>query len=467
MSVEAVEGVVRSLVVALMSGLLYFPGHRRVVRATEEVVAALEGHFESQPLLVLGIREGLLIFEGRPLYDLSIYAHRLIRTLREREAWGLRFERGVTVEEVRRLVEVLLESPSASAEVINGELSQQGVTRVALEVQPVVERGVAMEGIGPGEAGKALEGEEISREIYTSAMAVLQDIMVELRQGEQASFSQANEVAAVLAEAMETHRTPLIALTAVKNYDEYTFNHSVNVCIYTTALAEGLAADPQEVVRIAQAALLHDVGKILIADEILYKPGRLSEAEWRVMRQHPLVGAKILVEAQGVDELAVNVAFGHHLRHDRGGYPEVTGQVEIDPVTELVNVVDVYEAVAAKRPYKKPVAPERVAELLLDGSGRDFNPVCVEAFLGCLGAYPPATRVLLENGCQGEVVSTSPEDPFHPRVRVTRDPEGESVRGGEVVDTAERDEAGGYRCEVVRSVPRPEPALNGPGEEVG
>jgi len=449
-SQEVVEQVVRALVVALMNGLLYFPGHRQVARATEDVVDALAPYFERQSLLVLGLREGLIIFEGEPQYDLSIYAHRLIRALREREAWGLRFERGVTVEEVRRLVEVLLDATPASVEDINGQLQQEGVTRLALEEQPVAERGVTTRSLG--EAVEGLGSMEIGREVYTSALAVLQDIMVELRHGERASFSRAGEVAVGLAEAMETHRTPLIALTAVKDYDEYTFNHSVNVCIYTTALAQGLATDSQEIVRIAQAALLHDVGKILIADEILYKPGRLSEGEWEIMRRHPVVGAKILVEAQGVEELAVNVAFGHHLRHDRQGYPDVHGEVRLDPITELVNLVDVYEAVTAKRPYKDPFPPERVTEMLLDGSEGEFNPVCVEAFLACFGAYPPGTVVELGSGERGEVLTANPEHPFHPVVRVTHDPEGEPVTGVETVDTAERDEADHYRSEVARSL---------------
>lgn len=448
MTVEAVERVVRALMVALMNGLLYFPGHRRVVEAAGEAAEALEAYFDGQRLLVLGIREGLLIFEGKPLYDLSIYGHRLIRTLRDHQAWGLRFERGVTSAEVRRLVEVLLEAKEASASDLNGQLAQEGITRLALETQPLAERGVT----GAAGAVEALADEEVSRELYTDALAVLQDIMVELRRGERASFSQANEVAAGLAQAMEAHRTPLVALTAIKNYDEYTFNHSVNVCIYTTALAEGLTTDPQEVVRIAQAALLHDVGKILIADEILYKPGRLSDGEWQVMRQHPVVGAKILVEAQGVEELAVNVAFGHHLRYDRKGYPQVSGEITLDPITELVNVVDVYEAVTAKRPYKKPFPPERVTELLLEGWGRDFNPVCVDAFLSCFGAYPPGTRVLLTDGCRGQVLEANPQDPFRPLVRLTHDPEGEALAEPRVVDTAARDQGGQYRLAVAKSL---------------
>jgi len=472
---EAVEQVVRALVVALMNSLLYFSGHRRVREATETAVRALDTYFQDQPILHLGIRENLLIFEGRPLYDLSIYAHRLIRAIRDQGAWGIRFERGVTAEEVRRLVEVLLrpsagsaapkptaqgepvapeagaedatgrqQAPGGSAppkaETVNDQLRQEGITRVALETQPLVERGV----VGPTaaeSAARAMGGEEVSRSLYTTALGVLQDLMVELRQQTKPSFRDANAVAQGIAEALDSQRTPLIALTAIKDYDEYTFNHSINVCIYLTALARELTTDPREILRIAQAGLLHDVGKILIADEILYKPGSLSDAEWQVMRQHPLVGAKILVEAEGVDELAVNVAFGHHLHYDRKGYPQVAGDITIDPITELVNVIDVYEAVTAKRPYKQPFPPERVTKLLLEGSGTFFDPICVEAFVRSFGVYPPGTRVLLANGCRAEVLSVNPNRPFDPVVRLTHDPEGQPVEGVEVVNTASEEPA--------------------------
>jgi putative nucleotidyltransferase with HDIG domain len=458
---EVVEDLVRALVVALMNSLLYFSGHRRVEEATEAARRALDTYFQDQPVLVLGIRENLLIFEGRPLYDLSIYAHRLIRAVRNLGAWGIRFERGVTAEEVRRLVEML--SPSSAAttplkyapetrpgapdadedggpgrrqapgaeaaargETVNDQLRQEGITRVALETQPLAEREV----VG------WVAGGEVSRSLYSTAISVLQDLMVELRQGRSPSFHDANEVAQGIAEALASERTPLIALTAIKDYDEYTFNHSVNVCIYTTALARELTTEPRDIIRIAQAALLHDVGKILIADEILYKPGSLSDAEWQVMRQHPLVGAKILVEAHGVDELAVNVAFGHHLHYDRKGYPQVAADITLDPITELVNVIDVYEAVTAKRPYKDPFPPERVTKLLLDGSGTIFDPICVDAFLRTFGVYPPGTRVLLASGYRAAVLSVNPDRLFDPVVRLTHDPEGRPVEGGEVVNTA-------------------------------
>jgi len=451
MGLDAVERVVRGLVVALMNGLMYFPGHRRVVEATDEVVSALDSYFQEHPTLLLGIRERLLILEGKPLYDLSIYAHRLIRAVRDRGGWGLRFHQGVTATEVRRLIELLLSGTEGSAATTNGELRQSGVRRVALEERPLAEPG-AESTSGTARAVEALSGQQMSRNLYTDALAVLQNVMVQLRRGDSVSFGAASEIATGLAEAIQTTPAPLIALTAVKNYDEYTFNHSVNVCIYTSFLAELFTTSAEDLVHVAQASLLHDVGKVLIADSILYKPGKLSEKEWEVMREHPLVGAKILLEAEGVHELAVNVAYGHHLRHDHQGYPVPFGEVTLDPVTELVTVADVYEAVTAKRPYKKPVPSEVAAKILLDGAGGEFNALCVEAFLRFFGAFPVGTTVELASGARGHVLASNPVDPFRPVVRLTHGPDGHPLETGQLIDTAERDEAGTHPDTIVHSL---------------
>ena len=112
-----------------------------------------------------------------------------------------------------------------------------------------------------------------------------------------------------------------------------------------------------------------------------------------------------------------------------------------------------YEAVTAKRPYKKPFSPERAASMLLEEAGTAFNPLCVEAFLSCFGVYPVGCRVWLEDGCEAQVVSTSPSDPFRPRVLVTHDPAGQPVVNGGMIDTAERDSVNAYVHPIVRSAP--------------
>lgn len=451
MDIEIVEQFVRSLVVALMNGVLYFPRHRRVVEAVGEAVRVLEGYFKGKPALVLGIWEGLLIFEGRPQYDLSIYAHRLIRAVQEQGGHGLRFSQGVTAEEMVCLVEVLLGPAIGTVGEAKALLRQKGVSYVDLEERLPAE---SLERKIRNTAGavQTLLDHKVSRDAYTGALDALQNVMVGLRRSGEVSFMPVNEMAERLAHAMQANRERLLALTAIKDYDAYTFNHSVNVCIYTTALAQSMDAPADELVSIAQAALLHDVGKLLIPEEILYKPGRLSGPEEQIMRQHPLLGAKILTEAEGVHELAVNAAFGHHLRYDRRGYPGCSREIPLDPVTEYINTIDVYEALTAKRPYKKPFSPEEAADILLRGAGSEFNPKCVVTFFRFFGVYPSGTPVRLKDGTKGRVASANPGDPFHPMVCLTHSAEGEPVESEEIVDTGKRNSRGEYHRSIVGSI---------------
>ena len=477
MSSETVGTIVQSLLVALMHAVVYFPEHRRVADAADATVAMLDTYLREHDRFVLGIVKGLLIAEGAPLYDLSIRARRLMDAVAEHGGFGLRFERGVAPEEITALIKVLLGSRASSAREVNALLAQQGVVHVALEVKALREASAQEHDVAAaGESGAAhqapaharedagaaaFERDEASVDLYSWALGGICDFIGNLKRDRKTGLTQTHEIAVGLTEALAKDPNGLVAMASVKDYDSYTFHHSVNVCIYTTALAEQLTTDTQELVGIAQAALLHDVGKILIPDAVLFKRGALTDAEWEVMRQHPALGAKILMGASGTTELAINVAFGHHLRHDQKGYPRLAGPITLDLVTQLVNVIDVYEALTAKRPYKKAFSPERAADVILKGAGSEFNPLCVDMFLRYFGIFPPGTPVRLDDGSDGVVTTANPCDAAHPRVQVTRGPGGETPEHVMIVDTAERTPSGAYRTEIVSSLaglPTPEPA---------
>jgi HD-GYP domain-containing protein (c-di-GMP phosphodiesterase class II) len=449
--IQVVERLIRAMVVAIMNGMLYFARHQRVVEAVEEAIFVLETFFAERDEFVLAMKEELLVYEGKPLYDLSVFAHRFIASLTELNAHGIRIQSGVTADELLALLEFLLKPKGVRASDANAQLRQQGITRVLFEERPVEEEakyGMA----GDGESVQELESQKISRDIYTGALAALQDIMVDLHRTNKVSFRRVNEMAESLACAIRSNRSSYLVLTATKDYDAFTFNHSVNVCIYAASLAECLTTSTEELIKIAQAALLHDLGKLLVDERIIYKSDKLTEAEWEIMRQHPILGAKILMESEWVSELAINVAFGHHISHDGSGYPDLVGDVRLDPVTQLIKVIDVYEAMTAKRPYKTPLSPEKAAELLLKGAGKEFNPLCVDAFLRSFGVYPPGTLVNLDNGQQGMVVSNNPQDPFRPVVQLLDDQENAATAFGAYLDTAKQDPSGGYVCTIKESI---------------
>ncbi len=461
MTAEPTDRIVQALSIALMNGTVYFPEHRRVAEAAKEAAAALDTYFQDRESFVLGVLKGLLIVEGAPLYDLSVRAHRLMDTITERGGFGIRFSRGITAGEIMALVKALLQARTRSAEEFNALLAHQGIVHAAFQTKPlreVLPTDGAASGREPAPAPAAAPSEESAKdagepciEIYTWALGGIRDFIGNIKHDRKVSLTQSQDIAVRLTDALAKDRNGFVAMASVKDYDSYTFNHSVNACIYATAVAEQLITDQKELVAVAQAALLHDVGKILIPDEVLFKPGALSDAEWTVMRQHPVLGAKILMEAQGAAEIAINVAFGHHLRYDQQGYPALPMPITVDPLTQLVNVIDVYEALTAKRPYKKPFTPERAADVLLRGVGSEFNPLCVDLFLRHFGIFPPGTSVRLADGSEGAVAATNPCDVAHPVVHVTRDADGCAPEHPLIVDTSEKLPGGGYRLEIACS----------------
>lgn len=272
MSVDVVERVIRAVVVAMMNGMLYFPRHLRVIEATEEAEAALGEYFEEHESMRLGVSDDMLIFEEKPLYDLSIYAHRLIKAVRKCGGRSLTLDAGVTSEEIRALVEVLLLPAASTAEETRARLGSLGVNRIRVEERAVKEK-LSLSREAEGSVLDAVRDQPIQRDVYVNAVNTLQEVMLEIhRTRRRASFAATRDIAESLTHTLRQNRKSFLAFTAVKYYDSYTFNHSVNVCILATNLAEYLCPDGEDVVRVAQAALLHDVGKLLVPSHILEKP---------------------------------------------------------------------------------------------------------------------------------------------------------------------------------------------------
>jgi len=170
---------------------------------------------------------------------------------------------------------------------------------------------------------------------------------------------------------------------------------------------------------------LHDVGKSKIPDEILFKPGRLDKEEFTIMQSHARVGAEILMEHKTATPLDVSAAWGHHLRHDGGGYPARPPWAVRDNVTKLLQVCDVFEALTAIRPYKAPMTPHQAFEIMLGDEGA-FDPAVLTTFIRTLGLYPPGNQVRLSDGSHAVVVAAG-TDVLRPLVELTADADGQPV----------------------------------------
>ncbi|MFH1075971.1 MAG: HD domain-containing phosphohydrolase [Pseudomonadota bacterium] len=177
---------------------------------------------------------------------------------------------------------------------------------------------------------------------------------------------------------------PLALLSSVKSADEYTFTHIVNVAILTISQAESLGISGDLLHRIGVAAMLHDVGKIFIPNEILNKPGKLDSEERLVIESHAIKGARYLLELEGVPKLVILAALEHHIRYDGTGYPLIKEGWRPTLASQLIAIADVFDALRGTRPYRGAMAPERVVQILKKESGTSFNPNLVKNFIKLL-----------------------------------------------------------------------------------
>jgi putative nucleotidyltransferase with HDIG domain len=217
------------------------------------------------------------------------------------------------------------------------------------------------------------------------------------------------------------NRTALLALTTLKNYDNYTFTHMVNVSILTMGQARALGIDGPLLREFGLAALMHDIGKVRTPLEVLNKPDTLTDAEFTIMKRHTVDGAEILRGTPDIPALVPVVAFEHHLRIDGTGYPVGVKRSALNVGTMLCSIADVYDAMRSQRRYQQSFPSDRVLEVLKRNDGQHFDQHLVRRFAQLVGIYPAGNAVRLDTGELAVVVKVYAPDPHRPQVRVIVD----------------------------------------------
>ncbi len=228
----------------------------------------------------------------------------------------------------------------------------------------------------------------------------------------------------------------LLNLVSVKRRDLVTFVHLLNVTLLSMFFASKLQFAKDDVLDLGIAALYHDVGKLYISLKVIQKESTLSEGEFLQVRNHPLLGARILEgykDALGI--LPVVVCYEHHLRHDMNGYPKSPYARKPHPASMMVSICDVYDALALKRSYKKDYPPEKIHEVMMLERGKIFEPQLLDKFFQFMGVWPVGTLVRLDDARIAVVRTANEADIDRPSVQVLA-PEN----AGEVVDLALRPE---------------------------
>jgi putative nucleotidyltransferase with HDIG domain len=274
---------------------------------------------------------------------------------------------------------------------------------------------------------KISAGEEMqaARDSYGSAKTVAKSIMEDLRIGRMLDMNQARKTVDEVVDSLLRNDDALVWLTKLKNQDEYTAEHSLNVCILSAAFARHLGHDEAEIRKIGLAGLLHDIGKAKIPIEILNKPGPLDDNERAVMRQHPNLGRSLLMTSASVEHYTIDVAYSHHERVDGTGYPRALQAHQIPYYAKLVAIVDTYDAITSSRAYDTGRASMAALEIIYNSRDSHFDADLAVEFIRCIGVYPPGSIVVLNNGEVGVVVESNQSSKLRPKIVLVKDQDKE------------------------------------------
>ncbi len=351
---------------------LYEEGHparERAVDGVHEAILRLQEEVSEPEFTFVGNE---IVFQGRPLPSLK------------RWGWGARLG-GVGIQRLeftgpvtRDDLEVFLYDVQARLTgvfISTAEARQQRPTAIQYGIVGVKGQGRRLE---DGEERKADSAVAFTLREEVEAVDWLHG---ELKEDSELHLLEAEAIVRSLTVAMHGDQQFLIPLVRLKQFDQYTTTHAMNVSVLAMALAEFIGLGPKEVRAFGISGLMHDLGKVTIPEDILNKPGKLTDDERTVMNNHTIAGAQIIIETEQHLDLAAVVAYEHHIKIDGGGYPSLRFPRACHQASNLVHVCDVFDALRTDRPYRGAWETERVLGLLDEGSGTEFDADLAQSFI--------------------------------------------------------------------------------------
>ncbi len=423
-------------VYALRKMAKFYPvSHPAVSEIVNDLYVVIASYHKEGVDVSLAFFEGEVFFGQQFLAEDSILFDQLIRSLSALGVGSLVFQSGLGVAELERAVPVFAaeEGDVTAAGGFDALLAAAGAPHIQVGRVTVLEQ---------GDRRATDEDIELARHAYSGAVDVMRDLERAIRTNQTIGAGRVRGVVRSLVDNVLNNRYAMLELTGLKNYDEYTFYHSVNVAILSLALGSSILPDGRFLSSLGVGALLHDIGKLTVDLEILNKPGALSADEWAAVRMHPVYGAQTAAEIPALDRAAIVVILEHHMRYDLTGYPQAVTPRRQHIASRIVAVADAYDAMTSRRSYSAARMQDEAMELLAKNAGTALDPDLLPVFVGVMGVYPPRSAVMLTSGEIAVVLGPSVADPLLPRVRVLSDGEGNSLDPHDV-DLSDTDAAGG------------------------
>jgi HD-GYP domain-containing protein (c-di-GMP phosphodiesterase class II) len=425
---------------AAMRVLQLYPLENRAVQralAELETVARELANRESG-ILLRYVGDFCFVNDLRLRIDLTTYATfgAVGRSLRRHGIGQLEADARASREEWTALLSLLLAEPSTSDSF--GRLQER------MFVSSIDLIRVAPEPEAPRQPIEQ-ESRGTAHRTYSESVAVARDTMTGVRMGRGVSVRRVKRTLQRIVDQVLNNESSMIGMTALRDYDQYTFAHSVNVCIFSIALGKKLGLSKHELYELGLGALMHDLGKMKMPIEVTTKPGALVEAEWEMIREHPTEGLLALMEMSSFGDLPLRsmlIAYEHHMKIDLTGYPSSRRPRDPTLFSRIVSVTDGFDAATTRRSYQTtPNLPDAVLREMSENPARGLDLLLVKAFVSMIGFYPVGSVVILDTYELAVVIAPSTRpDAFHqPVVRIIFDDFGVPVLPPRLLDLTETD----------------------------
>lgn len=406
------------------------------------------------PFKILSVGDFLYVNHHRLRVDASSYPsyQYLNDELRNRGLGGFSFEGRLTPPEVKKFVRLFLDVDTKAAEPFDEFV--ESLTK--LSVQKIVPLRAVVPLVGHVGSEEVRDSRKAAKRTFYRAIESARTVMLSARDRRPIDIRKAKRAVQGIVDLILEEEYSVLGLTALKNHDEYTFQHCVNVSILAIALGQRLGLPKKLLGDLGVAAILHDLGKAAVPSWVLNKAGRLTNDEWKILNDHPIQGVKMIAKMRGLNELALRamiVSFQHHLNMDRSGYPLLEGCEDQCLFSRIVAAVDCFDAMTAHRSYRRNAfTPYEALHMMITENVDKFDPLILKAFINTVGMYPAGTVVLLDTNEIAVVVEPSPRDIFRPKVKIVRDRDRKTVEGT-VLDLNDRaEESAAYVASIVSAL---------------
>lgn len=400
-------------------GMAFYPTSHPAIRQPlldlDKILAAALGR---TPSVSLGIIDGILFFEDHLFVAPSAAIADLINRMTEKSIGRMVFSAGLTFDELQRFVR-LFSVKATALDKLKSLMLEEGITRIQL-----LRLGEESFNPHPDEDDIEIEAEGDHLATYGRALDAIRNICRDIELGRLPSSAPVIRVVdQMVSITMQEHST-LLGLTMIKDYDNYTFNHCVNVGVLAMALGASLGFDTMTVKDLGIAGHLHDIGKIMISKEILNKPGKLSSTEFDEMKRHSELGSKIVREMSGLSPQIAQIVLGHHLHFNRSGYPDWARKLPFNQMIDIIAIADTYDAITTLRVYQHPCNPRVALNEMQKLVGTFLDGSLMASFVDLMGKYPVGTLVRLDTNEVAAVYRPNPLDEEAPIIRVLFKPDG-------------------------------------------